>query len=171
MGHPTGYIAAGYFAQLIRLLVEGAALADAVHLALKSAADVPEAEETTRAIERAFALSASARPPEPETVEELGGGWIAEEAVAIGLYASLVARDFEHGVLLAVNHSGDSDSTGSIAGNILGLIHGEEAIPSRWRERVELRDVITELADDLWETFVNGTGSGRSADPSRYPPT
>jgi ADP-ribosylglycohydrolase len=40
-------------------------------------------------------------------------------AIAIAICCALVARDFA-GVILAVNHDGDSASTGSIAGNLLG---------------------------------------------------
>jgi ADP-ribosylglycohydrolase len=62
----------------------------------------------------------------------------------------LVARDFRQGVILAVNHDGDSDSTGSITGNILGALHGVQAIPEVWLEPLELRHVIAEMADDLY---------------------
>ena len=64
-----------------------------------------------------------------ERIETLGGGWVGEEALAIGLYCALVAPDVRTGLLLAVNHSGDSDSTGSIAGNLLGALHGVDALP------------------------------------------
>lgn len=87
--------------------------------------------------------------PRAETVETLGGGWIAEEAVAIALYCALVARDFEHGVRLAANISGDSDSTASMTGQILGVIGGASVIPQRWRNALELREVIEQLAADL----------------------
>jgi ADP-ribosylglycohydrolase len=56
----------------------------------------------------------------PEIVEQLGGGWVAEEALATALFCALKATNFAEGVLLAVNHSGDSDSTGSLTGNLLG---------------------------------------------------
>jgi ADP-ribosyl-[dinitrogen reductase] hydrolase len=56
-------------------------------------------------------------------------------------------------VRLAVNHSGDSDSTGSIAGNLLGAMLGAHAIPSQWLEMLELREEITALADDLLTRF------------------
>jgi ADP-ribosylglycohydrolase len=46
-------------------------------------------------------------------------------------------------------HSGDSDSTAAIAGNLLDAQLGEDAIPSHWLDRLELRPVITRLADDL----------------------
>jgi ADP-ribosylglycohydrolase len=73
-------------------------------------------------------------------------------------------------VLLAVNHGGDSDSTGSIAGNLMGLLVGESGIPRRWCEQVELREVITTVADDLWAHF----GAGEQiecSDLDRYPPS
>ena len=62
-----------------------------------------------------------------------------------------MARDFRHGVMLAVTHDGDADSTGAIAGHLLGAMLGVEAIPASWREPLELRAVIEELAVDLLE--------------------
>jgi ADP-ribosyl-[dinitrogen reductase] hydrolase len=73
-------------------------------------------------------------------------------------------------VLLAVNHGGDSDSTGSIAGNLLGLLVGEEGIPDRWLRRLELREVITQVADDLWTCFGDVATPEASADVEKYPP-
>ena len=64
------------------------------------------------------------------------------------------ADDLEDAVIIAVNHDGDSDSTGAIAGNLLGARDGVEAIPPRWLEPLELRDVIVEMAGDLHE-FVD----------------
>jgi ADP-ribosylglycohydrolase len=74
---------------------------------------------------------------------------VGEEALAISVYCALVAGDLEAGVVLAVNHGGDSDSTGAITGNLLGLVHGVETIPAEWLDPLELREVITEIADDL----------------------
>ncbi len=55
----------------------------------------------------------------------------------------------EEAVVLAVNHSGDSDSTGAVAGNICGALFGAETILARWADFVELHDEITAMADDL----------------------
>ena len=52
-------------------------------------------------------------------------------------------------MLLAVNHGGDSDSTGSVTGNILGALLGRAGIPRQWREGIELAAVIEEMAQDL----------------------
>lgn len=65
----------------------------------------------------------------PEKIESPGGGWIGEEAFAIDLYCALGTGSFEDAVVLAVNHGGDSDSTGTITGQIMGALHGLQAIP------------------------------------------
>jgi ADP-ribosylglycohydrolase len=166
-GHPTGQLAAGYLAEVIAGIVDGLDLRGAAKAAFGPLAEERGHEETSAAVRKALDLAEEGAPT-PSRVESLGGGWNAEEALAIGLYCALVANDFAHGVLLAVNHGGDSDSTGSIAGNLLGLVHGEGCIPKRWLERLELREVITRIADDLWEHF------GRERSPEcddwdRYP--
>ncbi len=152
-GHPSGYLSAGALSQVIAELVEGASLADSIEVARRRLLRERGHEETLAAIDAAVQLSAEGEPT-AEKVETLGGGWVGEQALAIGLYCSLVAKDFKHGVLLAVNHTGDSDSTGSIAGNILGLLHGEAGIPERWRVGVEFGRVIAQMADDLHAAFA-----------------
>ena len=147
-GHPSGYLAAGFFARLVESLARGDDLRAAIGAARAELARAAGHEECSSAVERA--LSAAARlPASPESVESLGGGWVAEEAVAIALFAALKASGFRDGVLLAVNHGGDSDSTGSMAGTLLGLVHGVEVIPPEWLARLELRDAIERVADDL----------------------
>ena len=85
----------------------------------------------------------------PEGVVQLGEGWNAEEALAIAVACALNADDFETGVRLAVNHDGDSDSTAAMAGNLLGALHGLDAIPQRFIAGLEARRTIAEVADDL----------------------
>jgi ADP-ribosyl-[dinitrogen reductase] hydrolase len=149
-GHVTGWMTAGAFAFMLALIHRGMDLPDAVRRTIDRVRPEEGSEETWSALQRALDAYDSEADPTPELIESLGKGWIAEEALAIGTYAALASGgDFEDGVRLAVNHSGDSDSTGSIAGQILGLALGEEAIPSRWLEELELRDVIAAIADDL----------------------
>ena len=57
---------------------------------------------------------------------------------------------FEGALIAAVNHGGDSDSTGAVTGNILGAAIGYDAIPQHFKDDVELHDVILRVADDLW---------------------
>ncbi|MBQ6331783.1 MAG: ADP-ribosylglycohydrolase family protein [Clostridia bacterium] len=50
-------------------------------------------------------------------------GWVAEETLAIAIYCALRYQDdFSKGIIAAVNHNGDSDSTGAVTGNILGAL-------------------------------------------------
>ncbi|WP_371502398.1 ADP-ribosylglycohydrolase family protein [Kitasatospora sp. NBC_00374] len=154
-GHPTGYYAAAAFAAMISRLVEGDSLPVAVARALELLAGHPGHEETTAALRRAVDLAA-AGPADPATVESLGAGWVAEEALAIAVYAALARTDhwprrtpIESAFLLAVNHSGDSDSTGAICGNLLGAHYGDILLPPQWLAGIEGRAVIARLADDF----------------------
>jgi ADP-ribosylglycohydrolase len=147
-GHPTGTLAAGAFAVIVHGLTRGEGLDAAVQRALGSLSAYPGHEETTDALQRALGAVRQGLPTATR-VESLGEGWTAEEALAIGVYCALVAEDVHHGLLLAVNHSGDSDSTGSICGNLLGAQHGETALPPAWVAEVEGRGTILQLADDF----------------------
>jgi ADP-ribosylglycohydrolase len=148
-GHPTGALTGGVLAVLILALTDGASLSEALAASKSILCAEPGHEETLRAIEIAESLAASGDAHEV-AIAQLGQGWVAEEALAISIYCALVARNFKHGVMLAVNHDGDSDSTGSITGNLLGAMLGVKAIPSGWLEPLELREVITTVAEDLY---------------------
>lgn len=85
-----------------------------------------------------------------DAIRRLGEGWTAEEAVAIAIYSAIKYQDdFAAAVVVAANHDGDSDSTAAITGNIVGARVGYTNIPDYYKDNVELKDVILELADDL----------------------
>jgi ADP-ribosyl-[dinitrogen reductase] hydrolase len=172
-GHPSGWLSAGAFAVIISLVLVGNSLTDAIHAAKEELRKHPSHNETLDAIEKAESLAKS-RPHEGSALRELGKGFVAEEALAMGLYCALGAGDFEDGVILAVNHSGDSDSTGSITGNLLGAAAGADAIPDRWLAPLELRSTIEAIADDLaafpeWRFRGQGDAEERVFYATRYP--
>ena len=160
-GHPSARQSAGAFSLLIHRLVSGDSLpaAAAAVLAEVRALDAVAPELPLR-LEAAVRLAETGRLDPEELVQQLGEGWVAEEAFAVGLYAVLATAPdaaapgapedhFRAAVGLAVNHSGDSDSTGSIAGNILGAFYGEECLPAAWLEQLEAPHVIRGMADML----------------------
>jgi ADP-ribosyl-[dinitrogen reductase] hydrolase len=147
-GHPTGQHASGALVAMLVAALEGAPLHDALARALSVLRRFPEGEETRAALIEASNLAQAGVPAEV-AIARLGEGWVAEEALAIGLYCALTAKDLASGVRTAVNIDGDSDSTGAIAGNLLGAVHGETAIPLEWLENLELREVIAQVADDF----------------------
>lgn len=166
-GHPTGYVAAGAFAALVDRVVSGIELSIAVQQTRTQLEAFPAGAETVAALTRAVELSE--HPAGAEQVEQVGAGWVAEECLAIAVYCALHAAktgDVRAALLLSVNHSGDSDSTGAVAGNLLGAIHGVSGLPMDWVSAVEGRDVLVQVADDLVMNYRLGD---RSALGARYP--
>ena len=94
-----------------------------------------------------------------DAIRQLGEGWVAEETWAIALYCTIRHIDsVEDAIIASVNHDGDSDSTGSVCGNIMGAIYGYEHIKERnifcpegkkLEDVLELSEIILALADDL----------------------
>jgi ADP-ribosylglycohydrolase len=149
-GHPSGHLPAGVLAATVWGLLRGAGLPDALQAARAELETRPGHDETSRALDAATAL-ADAGPPAPERLETLGRGWVGDEALAIAVCAALPAtepEDVRSALLSAVNHSGDSDSTGAICGNLLGARHGTAGLPGDWQSGVEARRIIIQVAAD-----------------------
>lgn len=171
-GHPSARQSAGVFSLLIHALANGRGLHDAAAAALAQLQEgrLPRNEkpdpDLVDRLTSAQRLAATASRPAgllaaEELVRELGEGWVAEEALAVALYAVLAtapattadgpgAEDhFRTAIAVAVNHSGDSDSTASIAGNILGTYYGEACLPADWLAALEAPEVIRGMAARL----------------------
>lgn len=148
-GHPSGYLSAGALACIISEIIDGKDINQAALHAASILKTYDQHEECLDILQRAITLSTKDVEPD-DAVTSLGEGWVGEEALAIAVYCALKYEDdFEKAVRMAVNHSGDSDSTGAICGNILGAYHGLEGIPEKWIKNVELADLLSELADRL----------------------
>ena len=106
-----------------------------------------------------FDLAAVAVMPDEEAIRMLGEGWVAEETLAIAVYCALKYKhNFDRALIAAVNHDGDSDSTGAVTGNLLGASLGLSGIPLKYQYALELREIILELADDLYHGCPVGYG-------------
>jgi len=167
-GHPTGWIAAGAFAQIIRDVVHGGAIRDAVDAALGRCRATEGGGEVVRALQAALALADDGTEATPERIELLGGGWVAEEALAISIFCFVSTADPCETLAISVNHSGDSDSTGSIAGNLLGAALGAEWLDSGMLGDLEGRAVVEQVANDLYDAFI--ASPSIEMDWDRYPP-
>ena len=166
--HELGWMPAGVFAHIVSLLSrdEASSVQEAATQALST---LPEAFPNAHYLGQLqellrYTLRLADRDiPDLEAINALGEGWVAEEALAIGLLCSLRHEDdFAGAITSAVNHGGDSDSTGAIAGNIVGAHLGLAEIPQRYLEHLELRDTISKIADDLF--------TGPQASPDLYFP-
>jgi ADP-ribosylglycohydrolase len=155
-GHPTGKVASGALAVLVAAIVNGESLLEAIATTIEIVSTQDDHEETTQALTKA--MTAALSEPSAETMESLGGGWISEEALAMAVYAALSYPEPDQvldALSLAVTHSGDSDSTGAICGNILGALHGDIALPPALAFEVEGRGTILTLADDFIYEFTS----------------
>ncbi len=158
-GHPDGILPAGMLAALIHVIVAGATVPEALETCLGLTSPA-----LRRVIEHAMEVG-SGGPPDPETLSlELGGGWVGEEALAIAVACTVRAPSFEAGVLAAVNHGGDSDSTGAIGGNLLGALEGAEAIPGHFVEAIDAIDLVWRVALDV-ARLVTDRPSATEFDP------
>lgn len=167
-GHPLGYIPAAILTHIVNLGVYGGCsrgdtLADAALEAMDTAFEIfghdCYTEEMNRLMKLAVRLAGNDKP-DIENICLLGEGWVAEETLAIAVYCSVrYSNDFSKAVIAAVNHSGDSDSTGAVTGNILGAWLGYEAIEEKWKRNLELHKVLLEMADDLCYGCLLSEGS------------
>lgn len=149
-GHPTGYLSAGAFSSIISDLCTDVSIEDAIKNAIKMLKTMVSNDETINALNKAVLLAKEGNPS-AEKLSKLGEGWIAEESLAIAVYCALsYPEDFKMALKLSVNHDGDSDSTGAICGNIMGAKLGLQAIPEEWIYKLELADLIKEMAVELY---------------------
>lgn len=166
-GHDLGYIPAAALVHVISRVAhnDGIALLDAM-LDMRKAisrqfAKAEHIGELLELIDRAIELS-QANMDDVEAIHALGEGWVGDEALAIALYCALkYSHDFDRAIIAAVNHKGDSDSTGAITGNILGAYLGLGKIPQKYTDKLELKDVILEIADDLYNGCRDDTWNSK----------
>ena len=149
-GDPSAYLPAGVHSAIIANLVSGQGLEESVDNSIKILKGYDGNEETLELLENAKEYAKSDMPTDT-AIRLLGEGWRGDEAIAISVYCALKSpENFEKALILAVNHDGDSDSTGAITGNILGAYLGSDKIPEKWKNTVELSTELEQLALDLY---------------------
>lgn len=162
--HPLGYISAALMShviyrlaldveptreRLVRYIMEGVAT-----IRKQYQTNHNDVERMAELAERSIFLLDNGKT-DLENISHLGEGWTGEEALAIALYCALKHFDsFEDAMIAAVNHGGDSDSTGAVTGNILGTAIGYEAIPQYYKDDLEMHNLILHMADDLYRGEV-----------------
>lgn len=153
-GHELGWLSSGMAAYIMnQVAYAGVTVEEATRSAIRFVkehySDRKYSEELISIVERALLL-AKTTSDDIENIRSLGEGWVAEETLAIAIYCSVKYQDdFSKALCVAVNHDGDSDSTGAVTGNILGAYLGYEKIPTQWKENLECANIIDEIAVDL----------------------
>ena len=85
-----------------------------------------------------------------KVVLELGNGIEAFNSVPTAIYSFLSQpHSFAQAVFLAISLGGDTDTIGAMTGAISGAYLGFDAIPYKWRDKLENRLYIAQLAKRL----------------------
>lgn len=153
-GHPLGCFPSGIFAAIVHQAVwsdEDRSLAVMTEKAVDAARSLYGKsdywEELESLIDKTVSFAGNSRSDDAN-IKELGEGWITEEALAVALYCALrYENDFSAGLIASVNHDGDSDSTGAIAGNMLGALCGYDAIDEKWKRNLEFHKLLLYFSD------------------------
>ena len=148
-GHVSGYLSAGTMAATLRQLMDVTDIHDAIERSLAILATYAGHEETTTAVRNALDAVRLKSGNHPAAIQALGGGWVGEEALAIAIYSASSADTFLDAVRIASNHSGDSDSTASIAGQLWGAARGLNGMPHQWVSALDVRIPMLHLARRL----------------------
>ncbi len=155
-GHPDATLSAGVYAAIIANIIQGKNIEESVDNAVSILGEQKDNEHLLELIGKAKDLSKQDTKPE-DAIKILGKGWTGDEAIAISIYCALKSpNDYKKAVVYAINHSGDSDSVGSIVGGIMGAYLGYKNIPSKYREKMELTAELKQLSKDLFTNPKHG---------------
>ncbi len=147
---PEAYLSAGAMASIIAYIIKGESIEDAVKQTIKILERKNNNENVTNALKTALHY-ANTNLLEEDVIPLLGHGWTGEEALAISVYSALKnPNDFSKAIECAVNITGDSDTVGSITGNIMGAYLGEKKIPQKYKNKLEAKTLLKNLAKDLY---------------------
>ncbi len=159
--HPTVLAAAVGGAYLVRLTLDG----EKVGKWPEKVKNIVDFVEDPGKTEFCDAIDTAVRALDvadaDEAIKSIGEGWIGEEAVAIALYCCMKypePEDFKKMLVLSVNHGGDSDSTGCIAGGIMGARHGFAALGKEmheWTEKLRERDRMRVIIEEMIKSLKN----------------
>lgn len=149
-GHETSGVSSGAQAALVSILAAGKEPATAVQDVMSMLVERDANRQTIDALSKAVNLAVMESSDSASAIKSLGEGWVAEEALAIGLYCFLhFGNDPFEALVISVNHSGDSDSTGAICGALLGASYGMEWLPDSWLGALEHREELEKLGRRL----------------------
>ncbi|HZU98384.1 MAG TPA: ADP-ribosylglycohydrolase family protein [Planctomycetota bacterium] len=149
--HPRAQLVSGFYALIARGLLEGKKVRAAIEAMREEAANLyasdpwnSEYRHVQRLMERNLATL--------DRHEVHSTAYVVDSLEAV-LWCLLHEGSLEETVLEAVNLGEDSDGTGSIAGGLVGMIHGAAAIPDTWKNELARLDEVEALIARFTKTL------------------
>ncbi len=155
-GHPSGYLPAGFIAEVVAHILIGEGIISAVKSSLEKLKEYEAHNDTLSRVNEALKMSLDQHETQGK-IESIGEGWEAAEVLAASIYFSIrFSTDFKGGTLAAVNNSSDSSTLGALTGALLGVYLGIDSIPKHWVQKIEKSRFILEIAEDMFLAFKKG---------------
>lgn len=108
--------------------------------ALLEGAEVPDALATARALNLHPKVRGVLDVDPQLPVNRLRTSGYVIDSLSCAVWAIQQNATFEEIIVALVNRGRDTDTTGAIAGGLVGVLQGVEAIPSHWRRKLEYHD-------------------------------
>lgn len=162
---PAAVDACRYLAALILGALQGASKEELLAPFFCSLPGYWEAHPLDPAV--AAVAAGSFRQKSPPEIR--GSGYVVASLEA-ALWAFYHGRSFREGCLLAVNLGDDADTTGAVYGQLAGAFYGEHGFPTGWLTKLAMRELIEQLADQIF--LLSRTPAGQeSRDASGVSPS
>ena len=123
------------YGEIVNALLEGAEVPDAL-----AAARASDLHPKVRKV-----LDVDPRLP----VDRLRTSGYVIDSLGCAVWAMQQDTTFEEVIVALVNRGRDTDTTGAIAGGLMGVLVGAEAIPARWRKQLEYHDSLVAAVPEL----------------------
>lgn len=148
-GHPEGYLSSGFFAGLIYLGIKGYDFDTAYKEVKDKIIKYKDNEKFINyldKIEKKFVIEFNS--PNDMT-EEIGEGWTGETALGLAMYAFKQSKSFEHAIVIATNHRGDSDSTASMAAQLFASFKNLEEDDLIVFNLIDISEIINKSLENI----------------------
>jgi ADP-ribosylglycohydrolase len=145
---PRCTVACAAYNEIAAVLLDGAAPDDAVAQG-RATATTMDATAVADAIEFGRHLKPATMANTGQTnLPDQGGGFVLD-SLSLSVAAVLDPRPLEHVLVDIVRIGGDTDTNAAIAGGLVGVRDGVDAIPEEWRDALQFRNEFTDAARAL----------------------
>ena len=110
--------------------------------ALLDGAAVPDALSAAKALDLHPGVREALDVDPNRSVDRLTTSGYVIDSLRCAVWAIQQDATFEEVIVALVNRGRDSDTTGAIAGGLMGVLVGVDAIPGRWTAKLEYRDSL-----------------------------
>lgn len=148
-GHPSGYYSAGAFSMILSYILYSKKTFNEILDIVMDFLDTQEGtQEVTGCIYMARNLAENPEGNIVESIHTIGGGWTGEEALGIAIFSVLKAKSFEEAIQISINHDGDSDSTGLLAGQLYAALIDLPEEYKSWSKRLDIKEAYDYVIDE-----------------------